>query len=180
MIRSAATLFRERGVEGTAFADVLEHSSAPRGSVYHHFPGGKQQLAEEATRWAGELMAAGIAASLREDDPLAALDDFVGLWRRVLEESDFAAGCPIVAAALEGDRSPGAREAAAETFGEWRRLLADAFAKAGLPAAEAASMATLFIAAIEGAIVLARAQRSIEPLTEVVGELRTFAENALA
>ncbi|MDQ2631261.1 MAG: TetR/AcrR family transcriptional regulator, partial [Actinomycetota bacterium] len=66
MIRSAATLFRERGVEGTAFADVLEHSSTPRGSVYHHFPGGKQQLAEEATRWAGELMAAGIAASLQD------------------------------------------------------------------------------------------------------------------
>lgn len=179
MIQSAATLFRERGVEGTAFADVLDHSSTPRGSVYHHFPGGKQQLAEEATRWAGELMGAGIATALREDDPLAALDGFVGLWRRVLEESDFSAGCPIVAAALEGDRSPGAREAAAETFTEWRGLLADAFAKAGLPAAEAGPMATLFIAAIEGAIVLARAQQSIEPLTEVAGELQTLTENAL-
>ncbi|MDQ2631572.1 MAG: TetR/AcrR family transcriptional regulator, partial [Actinomycetota bacterium] len=101
------------------------------------------------------------------------------LWRRVLEESDFAAGCPIVAAALEGDRSPGAREAAAETFGEWRRLLTDAFGKAGLSAGEAASMATLFIAAIEGAIVLARAQRSIEPLTEVAGELQGLVKNAL-
>lgn len=180
MIRSAAILFRERGVEGTAFADVLEHSAAPRGSVYHHFPGGKQQIAEEATRWAGGVMGAGIAGALREDDPLAALDDFVGLWRGVLEESDFAAGCPIVAAALEGDRSPGAREAAAETFAEWRRLLADAFAKAGLSTAEAGSMATLFIAAIEGAIVLARAEKSIEPLTEVAGELQRFAENALA
>lgn len=179
MIRSAATLFRERGVEGTAFADVLEHSAAPRGSVYHHFPGGKQQLAEEATRWAGELMAAGIAAALRDEHPAAAIDHFVGLWRRVLEESDFAAGCPIVAAALEGDRSPGAREAAAETFSEWRSLLADAFVEAGLPPTEAGSMATLFIAAIEGAIVLARAQRSIEPLTEVAGELQTFAKNAL-
>lgn len=179
MIRSAATLFRERGVEGTAFADVLEHSAAPRGSVYHHFPGGKQQLAEEATRWAGELMGAGIAAALREEDPAAALDGFVGLWRGVLEESDFEAGCPIVAAALEGDRSPGARAAAAAAFREWRRLLADAFAGAGLPAAEADSLATLFIAAIEGAIVLARAQRSIEPLTKVAAELRTFAESAL-
>ena len=54
MIQSAALLFRERGIEGTAFADVLQRSGAPRGSVYHHFPGGKQQLAEEATRWASK------------------------------------------------------------------------------------------------------------------------------
>lgn len=179
MIRSAATLFRERGVEGTAFADVLEHAAAPRGSVYHHFPGGKQQLAKEATLWAGEVMGAGIAATLREDDPLAALDDFVGLWRGVLEESDFRAGCPIVAAALEGDRSPGAREAAAAAFSDWRRLIGDSFAAAGVPAAEARSMATLFVAAIEGAIVLARAERGIEPLIEVAGELRTVIATAL-
>src|SRR3712207_8589123 len=52
------TLFRssERGVQGTSFADVLEHSGAPRGSIYHHFGGGKTQLAEEATRWAGEYI----------------------------------------------------------------------------------------------------------------------------
>ncbi|HTT95396.1 MAG TPA: helix-turn-helix domain-containing protein [Solirubrobacterales bacterium] len=180
MIQSAATLFRERGVEGTAFADVLEHSAAPRGSVYHHFPGGKQQLAEEATRWAGEAMGAGIAAALREEDPLAALDDFVGLWRAVLEESDFRAGCPIVAAALAGERSPGARAAAAAAFAEWRATLAGAFAEAGLAAAQAGPLATLFIAAIEGGIVLARAQRGIEPLTEVVDELRAVARSALA
>lgn len=180
MIQSAALLFRERGVEGTAFADVLEHSSTPRGSVYHHFPGGKQQLAEEATRWAGELMGAGIAGALREGDPLAAFDDFVALWRQVLEQSEFRAGCPIVAAALEGDRSPGASAAAAETFAEWRTALAGGFAEAGLPAEEAGPMATLFIAAIEGGIVLARAQRSIEPLTEVADQLRGLAQQALA
>jgi AcrR family transcriptional regulator len=179
MIQSAAILFREHGVEGTAFADVLEHAAAPRGSVYHHFPGGKQQLAEEATRWAGEAMGAGIAAAVRQDDPLSALDDFVALWRRVLEESDFRAGCPIVAAALEGDRSPGARAAAAETFGAWRGLLSDAFAEAGLSTPGACSMATLFVAAIEGAIVLARAERSIRPLDAVAEELRAVLANAL-
>lgn len=180
MIQSAAMLFRERGVDGTAFADVLEHSSAPRGSVYHHFPGGKQQLSEEATRWAGETIGAGIAAALQEQDPLAALDDFVGLWRQIVVESDFRAGCPVVAAALEGDRSPGARQAAAESFIEWRSLLADSLAEAGIPAAEAGPMATLFIAAVEGGIVLARAQRSVDPLTDVAVELRTLVGAALS
>lgn len=179
MIRSAAMLHRERGVEGTAFADVLEHSSSPRGSVYHHFPGGRQELAEEATRWAGEAMGDGIAAALGEEDPLRALEDFVALWRRVLEESGFRAGCPIVAAALEGDRSPGAHAAAAEAFTEWRGLLADAFARAGLAGARAGPMATLLIAAIEGAVVLARAECSIRPLEEVADELRAVVANAL-
>src|ERR687895_2392963 len=86
MIQSAVVLFRERGVEGTSFSDVLEHSGAPRGSIYHHFPGGKAQLAEEATRYAGELIAAGLAAALREDDPVAATGQFVEAWSAVLRD----------------------------------------------------------------------------------------------
>src|SRR5438046_641573 len=94
MIQSAALLFRERGIEGTAFADVLEHSGAPRGSVYHHFPGGKLQLAEEATRYAGDFIAAGLAASLHQSDPIAALDTFTNTWIGILRDSGYQAGCP--------------------------------------------------------------------------------------
>lgn len=179
MIQSAALLFRERGVEGTAFADVLEHSGAPRGSVYHHFPGGKQQIAEEATRWAGDFMAAGLAAALEQDDPLAALDTFVQLWAGILAESDYEAGCPIVAAALEGSRTPGARAEAATAFSNWEQLLAQALAESGVHRDRARSLATLIIAAIEGAVVLARAERTTEPLARVAGELRTIAATIL-
>jgi AcrR family transcriptional regulator len=175
MIQSAALLFRERGVEGTAFADVLEHSGAPRGSVYHHFPGGKQQLAEEATRWAGEFMAAGLAAALEQDDPIAALDAFVELWAGILAQSDYQAGCPIVAAALEGNRAPGARAQAAATFNNWEQLLAQALIRSHVDPDRARSLATLIIAAIEGAVVLARAQQSTEPFERVARELRTLA-----
>src|SRR5918998_5976823 len=90
MIRSAATLFRRRGIEGTSFSDVLAHSGAPRGSIYHHFPGGKAQLAEEATRYAGEVIAAGLAAALREKDPATAVKSFAGLYRELLRQSDYA------------------------------------------------------------------------------------------
>jgi AcrR family transcriptional regulator len=179
MIQSAALLFRERGVEGTAFADVLEHSGAPRGSVYHHFPGGKQQLAEEATRWAGDFVAAGLAAAIEQEDPLTTLDTFVELWTGVLEQSDYEAGCPIVAAALEGNRAPGARASAAAAFNSWEQLLADALARHQIDPERARSLATLIIAAIEGAVVLARAEQSAEPLKRVAGELRTLATTVL-
>jgi AcrR family transcriptional regulator len=171
MIESAALLMRERGVEATSFSDVLEHSGAPRGSIYHHFPGGKAQLVEEATRYAGEVLAAGIARALEDDDPVAAVRMFASVWRRVLSESDFAAGCPVVAAALEGTRSPAAREAAAASFTRWEGLLAGALENRGVDAERARSLATLAIAAIEGAIVLSRAQRSPAPLARVATEL---------
>ena len=88
MIQSTAVLIRERGVEGTSFADVIEHSGAPRGSIYHHFPGGKAQLVEEATAFAGDLIAAGLARALETKEPAVAIRRFVQTWRRALEESD--------------------------------------------------------------------------------------------
>src|ERR1700746_1248923 len=93
MIVSAALLMRERGVDATSFSDVIAHSKAPRGSIYHHFPGGKAQLIEEATRYAGEFTAAGLVAALAQHDPVAAIVGFSAMWRRILTRSDFGAGC---------------------------------------------------------------------------------------
>src|SRR3954452_1335068 len=83
MIESAAVLFRERGVQGTSFSDALTHSGAPRGSIYHHFQGGKTQLAEETTRWAGEFIVAGAVAALADGDPAGAIDTFREQWTRI-------------------------------------------------------------------------------------------------
>jgi AcrR family transcriptional regulator len=179
MIRSAAALFRERGVHGTSFSDVLDHSGAPRGSIYHHFPGGKAQLAEEATRYAGEFIAGGLAGALDAENPAAAVRAFAATWRELLRASDFTAGCPIVSATLEGDRSPGARDAAAAAFARWEALLAGAFVRRGVAPARAGSLATLAVAAIEGGIVLARAQRSAAPLERVADELEALAAEAI-
>src|SRR5919201_7013446 len=89
MIQSAALLFRERGIEGTSFSDVLEHSGAPRGSIYHHFPAGKSQLAEEATRYAGDFIAAGLVTALAGGDPVAAIRAFTASWLEILRRADF-------------------------------------------------------------------------------------------
>lgn len=180
MIVSAALLMRERGVEATSFSAVLAHSGAPRGSIYHHFPGGKAQLVEEATRYGGDFIAAGLAAALAEEDPVGAVQRFCQSWRTILSASDFAAGCPVVAATLEGERTPAAREAAGAAFERWEELLMEAFERHGIAAARAASLATLAIAAIEGAIVVARAQRSSAPLERVTGELEQLTATALA
>jgi AcrR family transcriptional regulator len=179
MIESAAILFRERGVRGTSFSDVLEHSGAPRGSVYHHFSGGKRELAEEATRWAGELIVAGAVAALERDDPVHAVEVICRRWIAIVRASDFRAGCTIVAATLEGDREPAVRDAAGEAFSSWEREISRAFRRHGVPAARARSIATLLIASIEGGIVLARAQRSTRPLERVAEELRSTVAFAL-
>ena len=169
MIRSAAVLIRERGVEATSFSEVIALSGAPRGSIYHHFPGGKEQLIEEATRYAGEYLAAGLVAALKTEDPRAAIRAFAAHWLGVLEETDFGSGCVVVAATLDG--SPSVRSAAGEAFAAWEGALADGIAPYVSDSERAHSIATLAIAAIEGAVVLARAQHSTRPLVRVAVEL---------
>src|SRR5215212_7637164 len=95
MIRSAALLFRRKGVDGTAFSDVIAHSGAPRGSIYHHFPGGKAELAEEATRYAGEYVASSLAAALAEDDPVATITGFAAGVAQAMSAGEFEEGCPV-------------------------------------------------------------------------------------
>ncbi len=179
MIHSGVELFRERGVHGTAFADVLEHSGSPRGSVYHHFPDGKDQFAEEVIQAAGAFITSTLQEVLKDHDPVQTIDLFAAYWQSVLVDSDFAAGCPIAAAAVEGDRSPAARDAAAATFADWHRLLADALTTRGVPAARAAGLTTLALAAVEGAVLLCRAQRSLAPLEQTIAELRRLLCEAL-
>src|SRR3954451_2568679 len=84
MVRSAAVLMREHGVEAMSFSQVVEHSGAPRGSIYHYFPGGKAQLVEEATKWAGEFVRTRNGRAIEADGPLAALASVEQFWRQVL------------------------------------------------------------------------------------------------
>ncbi|WP_084219197.1 TetR/AcrR family transcriptional regulator [Spirillospora albida] len=180
MVRSAAYLFRERGYSGTAFRDVIAHSGAPRGSIYHHFPEGKTQLAEEAVRYAGEFLNAGILAATESGDAASAVDAFVGWWRTVLIKSGFRAGCPVVAVTIEAnDDAPQLAAAAAAAFGRWQDTLATGLENAGVPAGRASRLARLIVAAVEGATVLCRAHRDVAPLDDVVAELKDLARAAV-
>jgi AcrR family transcriptional regulator len=179
MIQSALILMGEQGIEATSFSQVLERSGAPRGSIYHHFPGGKSQLIEEATRYAGDYVVNMLSAALETDDPTAAVDAIAQFWQGVLHDSDFAAGCPVLAATLEGDRSPAARDAARMAFQRWEDLHCELLTRAGVGPERARSLASIAISAIEGAVILARAQHSNAPLERVAGELHALMRDAI-
>lgn len=171
MIASAAALFRERGVAATSLRDVVEHAKAPRGSIYHHFPGGKAELASAATAMAGGFIEQLLADLLDDGDPARAIETFVDYWKQSLTRQDFADGCPVAAAAVSAEETDEARSAAGRSFARWQGQIADALAARGVPADLAADQAGLAIAAVEGALIVARAQRSTEPLERVARQL---------
>jgi TetR/AcrR family transcriptional repressor of lmrAB and yxaGH operons len=180
MIESALVLMGEHGVEATSFSQVIERSGAPRGSIYHHFPGGKEQLIAEATRYAGDVVANLMTEAVEQhDDPVAAVDAIIGFWRTVLYDSDFAAGCPVIAATLESEHSPAAREAAREAFERWEQLYTEMLTRAGVPEERARSLGSIAISAVEGAVILSRARHSNGPLERVVDELRKLFHDAI-
>jgi AcrR family transcriptional regulator len=180
MIQSAALLFRENGYSGTGFRDVIEHSGAPRGSIYHHFPGGKEQLAAETVAWAAALIERRIARAAQYGDPIAALGIFVDSWREVLEDSNFRAGCPVVAVAAEADVGTTATDAAAAAFARWQDLIARTLLDAGVSRIDARRLATTVVAAIEGAILLCRVRRDIRPLRDVHRALEATLRTAIS
>jgi AcrR family transcriptional regulator len=172
MVVSAALLIRERGAHATAISDVLEHSGAPRGSAYHYFPGGRTQLLCEAVDYAGEHVAAIIAEA--ESGP-ELMNTLIDKYRRQLLDSDFRAGCPVVAVSVEAgeeERMAPVVERAASVFDRWTDLIAQRFIADGIPRERARDLAMLATTALEGAIVLARVRRDLTPLDVVHRQLR--------
>jgi AcrR family transcriptional regulator len=180
MIQSAMKLQRTRGIAGTAFSDVLADSGAPRGSVYHHFPDGRSQLAEAATEYGVDWMSEQLEALLESGDLLVALDGFIDLWLEVIREEKYMAGCAVAAGALDPDENSPARRAAKEGFRRWEKLLANGFRRAGLSAAQAQGLSVTCIAAIEGALILVRAEGDEGPLETVATQLRRVLRAELA
>ncbi|MGP3949227.1 TetR/AcrR family transcriptional regulator [Streptomyces sp. 7N604] len=172
MVLSAAVLLREYGASATSIDRVLAHSGAPRGSVYHHFPGGRAQLIDEAVALAGDFIAGLIDAATQADDPVEAVDAFFALWRDRLVESDFRAGCPIVAVAVEtNDDAPQLARSAAAVFARWQEALAALFVQHGLPEERGKRLAAFIIAAVEGAVIMCRAEQSTAPLDAAAAEI---------
>jgi AcrR family transcriptional regulator len=171
MLVSAAQVMRERGAAGVTIDEVLARSGAPRGSVYYHFPDGRNQILTEALRYSGDAITAMI------DDAAgwgarALLREFVEFWVRQLSDSNFTAGCPVVAAAIgSDDDDPKLSTDAGVILGRWCTALTRAFVNDGFDDAGAASLAVTSIAALEGAIVLCRSTHNADPLRQVADQL---------
>jgi AcrR family transcriptional regulator len=180
MIVSTALLVRERGARATSLDTILAHSRAPRGSVYHHFPGGREQLLREAIEYAGDYVARRLERDAAEH-PLAALEALFDEYRANLLASDFRAGCPVVAVAVESsEEGLDLRDCARAAFERWRQAIARALESSGINAVRADELAMHAVAAYEGAIILSRAYRDLEPLQRVRRELRHQVDDELA
>lgn len=173
LVTGAVDMIRRRGLNATSIREVAKHAQAPLGSTYHYFPGGKQQLAIEAVRWSSDTVAEILRAKL-VDGPVDGLRGFLTLWREIITGTDFEAGCPVVAVSIEADGT--ALAAAAEAFDTWESMLADSLRDHGAEAPE--QLATLIVAAVEGAVVLCRAKRSAVPLDRVAAQLEALVRAA--
>src|ERR1700729_464881 len=121
MIERTAILLAQKGLQGTSFSEVLEASGAPRGSLYHHFPGGKNELVLAALSKAADQVMDTINRGESKSAAVVA-QTFIGLWRMQLVKYDFRAGCAGVAITVATD-SPVLLESVGEVFRNWRHRL---------------------------------------------------------
>jgi AcrR family transcriptional regulator len=168
---SSAELFRRQGYTGTGIKQILAAAGAPFGSLYHFFPGGKQQLGTEAIRTSGRLYLELFAAvAAQAPDAPSAVEAFFAGAAATLEETDYADACPIATVALEvASTNEPIREACAEVFEEWIAGATLYLTSAGIPAAGARELAVSMLCLLEGAFVFCRAMRSTEAL-RIAGE----------
>lgn len=177
MVRSAAALIAREGLRGTGMREVADHAQAPRGSIQHHFPGGKDQLTMEALGWMGGVVrveldrAAAGPGQPGEALGVVVLDRFVSLWREGLAQTQVATGCSI-AAVVHDSHDPALLARAAEVFTSWREPFHHALLADDVTAEQAGALATTVIAALEGAVILSRAQRDTAPLEQTAAVLR--------
>jgi AcrR family transcriptional regulator len=171
IVETSAELFRKQGYTATGVKQIVTAAQAPFGSVYHFFPGGKEQLGAEAIVVSGAIYELLIPAVLDPaPDPVTGVRDFFAGAAEHLRETDYADACPIATVALEvSSVSEPMREACAQVFESWIEAGARRFVDAGIGPERARELTIAMLAALEGAFVLARASRSTEPLA-IAGE----------
>lgn len=173
MIEATSTLLQARGFHGTGLNDIIKQSGAPKGSLYFHFPGGKEELAAAAVRSSGAQWRANVLAVLgAAPDPATGARAVCQLLAESLEATDYDHGCPVATVALDSAaRSDALHAACSEVYATWQRIIEEQLLEAGLPEARAARSATAVLAMVEGAMMLSKAYRDTEPLRRVGDEL---------
>lgn len=163
-------LFRRQGYASTGLQQILSESGAPKGSLYHYFPNGKEAIGAAAVERAGRLMRKTLSelATRHREDPKAFLRAWCKVMAGWMAESDFRSGCPIATTLLEtAPDSPAITAAGREAVDGWIRIVAGVLAEGGRDRREARSLAQLIVAAMEGALILSRVRRSTRPILDV-------------
>lgn len=175
MIDAAASLMRQRGVSASGMQDIVAEAAAPRGSIYHHFPGGKDELIVAALDRVTTRITHAITAIAARS---ATVDEFVigaaAVFRTGAEQTGWTQGCPIAAATIEGDRQgPAVRAAVAASFRQWQNAIAEGLRRhVGEDEAQAQAQALMILGAIEGGLLVSRGVRSAAPFDAAIALLR--------
>jgi TetR/AcrR family transcriptional regulator, lmrAB and yxaGH operons repressor len=171
LLKGARQLLAEKGYAGMELRDVAERGKAPRGSIYHHFPGGKVQLAREAAELEGTTIRDLIERSLEERGLKQTLALFGDVFRRRVADYPERIGCPVAAVALARPEDPELAAVATAAFQSWERPIAAALRDEGVNARDAEAFAGLVVSTVEGALLRARAAGSQEPLDSAIDGL---------
>lgn len=165
-LAAAVKLFRQQGYHGTALNDILAAAGSPRGSLYFHFPGGKQEIGEAALALAGEAVRQAIAHVAETSESAEVFLKRVARGMAAdLEKSNFTEGCPIATTALETAAQSDVLAAATRAaFRKWESEIARGLQRFGMKPDEADSTATAVLSQLEGALLLARTYRSLAPM----------------
>jgi len=176
-LTAAARLMRRQGFHGTALQDILVAGGAPRGSLYFHFPGGKEQIGSAALTLSAEAVRAGIAgAAATAETAELFLVQIVRAMADELERSDYHEGCPIATTALEtAAQSDVLGAVARNAFQAWELDIKRGLFRLGLTAGDAGLAATMVLCQLEGALLLARTYRTLEPLRRAEQAVKMFA-----
>jgi TetR/AcrR family transcriptional regulator, lmrAB and yxaGH operons repressor len=169
IVRAAATLFRRHGYAATGINEIAELAGAPKGSLYHYFPDGKDQIGEAAVRFAGKGLIASLEKLEQEHKTAAAtVQAYCRLLAGWMAKSGFRDGCPISTTLLESvPQSAGIALAGREAFSGWRAVIERALLRDGFSRTEARRLSTLAVSAIEGSLILSRVESSRQPIEDV-------------
>ena len=178
IVRATAQLLRQRGYAATGLSDIIETSGAPKGSLYHYFPGGKDDIVVEALRYAGEKVQATLSDLARQEKTAAgALRRYAVLVAGWMAESKFRDGCPIATTLLEtaAEKSKTA-EAGRSAFESWTGVLSEKLVQEGVARSRAETLARLAIMSLEGTLIFARVEADATPVISAMDEVAAMME----
>jgi TetR/AcrR family transcriptional repressor of lmrAB and yxaGH operons len=179
MIESTSGLVHRRGFYGTSLNEILTESGAPRGSLYYHFPGGKEELVLEATRQGVASVTRLLKEALADSpDPAEGVRAFVEAAAHVLRDSGYVFGCPVAPIVLDSPESSALAEVCQEALEEWQKVLVEGLGSAGIERGRSESLATMIVCGLEGGLILARARRDTAPLDAVADEFASMVRSA--
>jgi len=180
MITATAELLQIQGYHATGLNQITQESNTPKGSLYFHFPGGKEELAIAAIEAAGAEESQKIEAVLNSREDIGeAIHAFTQVLAQGLLESNFRKGCPVATVAIETSSThESLRRICEQIYLRWFELITQRLLAAGFNSTETKTWSTLILASVEGGLLLSRNQQSVEPLETIGKHLKTLLAQA--